>query len=194
MAAPRLLNDSTKPGFLRYLLPAVVVEYVFGFDVFISCARRDGRTYAEQLHQALSKLDYSCFFDAREVPAGEQLTTALRRESRRVRSHRPLRDHRQPRRKGEAVGPRSFEQAAAVDDRRRSRRPGGLGHHRGRRERRCGLARYRRLRWAGAGLGSAIGRMSDAEGGPFTVIRRPPRLGGACRAGRRGSHTGLLPG
>lgn len=83
MAKSTMQDTSIKRGLRRYLLPRGVLEHLFGFDVFISYARRDSRAYAEQLQQGLSKLDYSCFLDAQEVPAGEQLTTALRRALRR---------------------------------------------------------------------------------------------------------------
>ncbi|MCK6576262.1 TIR domain-containing protein [Myxococcota bacterium] len=60
-----------------------VSDAVFGYDVFISYARVDARSYAEALREALARVGLKCFLDHRELAAGEALTPALERGLRR---------------------------------------------------------------------------------------------------------------
>jgi hypothetical protein len=48
------------------------------YDIFISYARADAQGYVEKLSAFLSSLDYSCFIDKAEVPAGSRLTRSLK--------------------------------------------------------------------------------------------------------------------
>jgi WD40 repeat protein len=49
----------------------------FRYDYFISYHRGDGDTYARNLRLQLSRLDFRCFIDKRELTAGALLRTAL---------------------------------------------------------------------------------------------------------------------
>ncbi|HVF43993.1 MAG TPA: TIR domain-containing protein [Pyrinomonadaceae bacterium] len=68
------LSDSLFRTFFRVL---------FRYDIFISYARRDGRDYAVKLRDQLKQLDFSCFLDYDELPAGNSLNSTLRRALRR---------------------------------------------------------------------------------------------------------------
>ncbi len=54
-------------------------RFVFRYDIFISYARGDGAKYAAALKDQLTKLDFTCFLDVEELPAGNALTRSLRR-------------------------------------------------------------------------------------------------------------------
>lgn len=56
---------------------------LFRYDIFISYARRDGKEYAVKLRDQLRQLDFSCFLDYDELPAGNSLNSTLRRALRR---------------------------------------------------------------------------------------------------------------
>ena len=56
-----------------------LARFLVGYDFFISYAYKDGSAYAAALEKKLSNLDFACFFDASELPPGEQLPTSLRR-------------------------------------------------------------------------------------------------------------------
>jgi WD40 repeat protein len=56
---------------------------IFRYDIFISYARRDGKEYAVKLRDQLRQLDFSCFLDYDELPAGNSLNSTLRRALRR---------------------------------------------------------------------------------------------------------------
>lgn len=56
---------------------------LFRYDIFISYARRDGKDYALKLRDQLKQLDFSCFLDFDELPAGNSLNRTLRRALRR---------------------------------------------------------------------------------------------------------------
>jgi len=64
------LSDSLY-GFLFRLL--------FRYDIFISYARGDGKEYASKLRDQLRQLDFSCFLDFDELPAGNSLNNNLKR-------------------------------------------------------------------------------------------------------------------
>lgn len=49
-----------------------------GYDIFISYTRRGSKAYANKLYQQLKSLDFECFIDRREVPAGDALDETLR--------------------------------------------------------------------------------------------------------------------
>ena len=55
-------------------------RFRFRYDVFISYARRDGREYALKLRDQLQQLDFTCFLDLDELPAGSALTSDLKRK------------------------------------------------------------------------------------------------------------------
>jgi WD40 repeat protein len=54
-------------------------KVLFRYDVFISYARRDGKGYALKLKEQLTRLDFSCFLDYDELPAGNSLNRTLKR-------------------------------------------------------------------------------------------------------------------
>jgi WD40 repeat protein len=54
-------------------------KFLFRYDVFISYARRDGKGYALKLKEQLTRLDFSCFLDYDELPAGNSLNRTLKR-------------------------------------------------------------------------------------------------------------------
>jgi hypothetical protein len=56
---------------------------LIGYDIFISYARADARSYAEALNQHLEDLDYSCFLDRNDLSAGQPLAPALKRAIKR---------------------------------------------------------------------------------------------------------------
>src|SRR5215204_2615407 len=58
-------------------------KVLFRYDIFISYARRDGREYALKLKEQLTRLDFSCFLDYEELPAGNSLNRTLKRAIRR---------------------------------------------------------------------------------------------------------------
>lgn len=58
-------------------------KFLFRYDIFISYARRDGKGYALKLRDQLTRLDFSCFLDYDELPAGNSLNKTLRRALRR---------------------------------------------------------------------------------------------------------------
>jgi len=68
------LSDYLFQSFFRVL---------FRYDIFISYARRDGKDYAVKLRDQLRQLDFSCFLDFDELPAGNSLNNTLRRALRR---------------------------------------------------------------------------------------------------------------
>ena len=58
-------------------------KVLFRYDVFISYARRDGKEYALKLRDQLRALDFSCFLDYDELPAGNSLNKTLKRAIRK---------------------------------------------------------------------------------------------------------------
>jgi hypothetical protein len=58
----------------------VLFRVRFRYDIFISYARRDGREYALKLRDQLQQLDFTCFLDLDELPAGSALTNDLKRK------------------------------------------------------------------------------------------------------------------
>ena len=65
------------------LLGRVIVDRIFGFDVFVSYSRQDGTAYAQQLEEELRRGGYRSFLDSKEMPAGEALTASLRNALKR---------------------------------------------------------------------------------------------------------------
>src|ERR1051325_10618421 len=61
----------------------LLFKFLFRYDVFISYARRDGKDYALKLRDQLKALDFSCFLDFDELPAGNSLNKTLRRAIRK---------------------------------------------------------------------------------------------------------------
>ena len=57
----------------------LLFRVVFRYDIFISYARRDGKEYALKLRDQLKQLDFSCFLDLDELPAGNSLNDTLKR-------------------------------------------------------------------------------------------------------------------
>jgi hypothetical protein len=55
------------------------VDYLVGYDLFISYARRDGSEYAEDLKRQLDAAGVSCFLDRDDVEAGVELRPSLAR-------------------------------------------------------------------------------------------------------------------
>jgi WD40 repeat protein len=64
------LSDSLFKSLFRIL---------FRYDIFISYARGDGKEYAVKLRDQLKQLDFSCFLDFDELPAGNSLNNTLKR-------------------------------------------------------------------------------------------------------------------
>ena len=58
-------------------------KVLFRYDVFISYARRDGKEYALKLRDQLKALDFSCFLDYDELPAGNSLNKTLKKAIRK---------------------------------------------------------------------------------------------------------------
>ena len=58
-------------------------RFLFRYDVFISYARRDGKEYALKLRDQLKALDFSCFLDYDELPAGNSLNKTLKKAIRK---------------------------------------------------------------------------------------------------------------
>jgi WD40 repeat protein len=58
-------------------------NFLFRYDIFISYARRDGKGYALKLKEQLTRLDFSCFLDYDELPAGNSLNRTLKRAIKR---------------------------------------------------------------------------------------------------------------
>ena len=58
-------------------------KVLFRYDIFISYARRDGKGYALKLKEQLTRLDFSCFLDSDELPAGNSLNKTLKRALKR---------------------------------------------------------------------------------------------------------------
>ncbi len=58
-------------------------KFIFGYDIFISYSRGDAQGYAEALEKELKDLDFSCFLDKKELPAGQQLPVGLKRAIKR---------------------------------------------------------------------------------------------------------------
>src|SRR6185503_18109915 len=56
---------------------------LFRYDIFISYARTDGKEYALKLRDQLKQLDFSCFLDYDELPAGNSLNNTLKRALKR---------------------------------------------------------------------------------------------------------------
>lgn len=54
-------------------VPKILDEYMFGYDVFISYAWKDGRKYAEALAAELQNKKYRCFLDSSEYKVGDDL-------------------------------------------------------------------------------------------------------------------------
>jgi WD40 repeat protein len=52
-------------------------RFRFRYDIFISYGRSDGRSYAEGLKRQLERLDFTCFLDSENLPAGHALTDSL---------------------------------------------------------------------------------------------------------------------
>ena len=63
-----------------------LVDYVFGYDIFISYRQRDAKEYATKLGAKLTKLNYNYFLDTRELPVGEELSKGLARALRRAQA------------------------------------------------------------------------------------------------------------
>ena len=63
-------------------------KVLFRYDVFISYARRDGKGYVLKLKEQLTRLDFSCFLDYEELPAGlsQQYTETRSRAPRSLLS------------------------------------------------------------------------------------------------------------
>lgn len=72
----RIPDDGATP-------PKAVVSALFGYDWFISYARRDGSVYASQLCEQLTSHDFRSFLDSSDFSPGEQLPLATRRAIRR---------------------------------------------------------------------------------------------------------------
>lgn len=68
------LSDSVFKSLFRLL---------FRYDIFISYARGDGKEYAVKLRDQLKQLDFSCFLDFDELPAGNSLNNTLKRAIKR---------------------------------------------------------------------------------------------------------------
>jgi WD40 repeat protein len=60
-----------------------IADLVFGFDVFISYAHKDGSEYPERLYESLAKLRYNVFLDRRHYRAGADLNVLTRRYVRK---------------------------------------------------------------------------------------------------------------
>jgi len=60
-----------------------LADFVFGFDIFISYAHKDGIEYPERLCTALQKLRYKVFLDRRDYRAGDDLDMLTRRYVRK---------------------------------------------------------------------------------------------------------------
>lgn len=87
---------------LTALTDAIVRLFVrarFRYDIFLSYSRADAARYATSLRDDLAKLDYSCFLDADEAPAGASLSTTLQKALNRsavlvvVGSHAATQSH-----------------------------------------------------------------------------------------------------
>ncbi len=55
-----------------------IVDWLFGYDFFISYRWEDGRDYAKRLHEILKK-DYTCFLDSSEYAAADDIVSIGRR-------------------------------------------------------------------------------------------------------------------
>lgn len=53
----------------KYLSRAV--DYLFGYDFFISYCWSDGRKYALKLHEQLSNIGFRCFLDSSDYAKGD---------------------------------------------------------------------------------------------------------------------------
>jgi WD40 repeat protein len=70
-------------GLRRFLRPSGLIDLLFGYDIFISYARRDASAYVVALRAELERLGYRCFVDTSDLPPGDQLGPALTRALRR---------------------------------------------------------------------------------------------------------------
>ncbi|HKP87714.1 MAG TPA: TIR domain-containing protein [Blastocatellia bacterium] len=61
----------------------LLFKVLFRYDIFISYARGDGKDYALKLRDQLRSLDFSCFLDFDELPAGNSLNRTLRNAIKR---------------------------------------------------------------------------------------------------------------
>jgi len=52
-------------------IPKHIVDYLFGYDFFISYCWKDGRDYAVDLHNKLTSIGYSCFLDSSDYARGD---------------------------------------------------------------------------------------------------------------------------
>lgn len=76
--SPRLNLTSLSDTIFRSLF-----RVLFRYDIFISYARGDGKEYAVKLRDQLKQLDFSCFLDFDELPAGNSLNNTLKRAIRK---------------------------------------------------------------------------------------------------------------
>src|SRR6185369_2151597 len=72
--SPRLIKTSLSESVFKSLF-----RLLFRYDIFISYARSDGKEYAIKLRDQLKQLDFSCFLDFDELPAGNSLNKTLKR-------------------------------------------------------------------------------------------------------------------
>ncbi|MEK6301016.1 MAG: TIR domain-containing protein [Acidobacteriota bacterium] len=73
----------SRPTSLSEFLFRSLFKVLFRYDVFISYARRDGKEYALKLRDQLRALDFSCFLDYDELPAGNSLNKTLKKAIRK---------------------------------------------------------------------------------------------------------------
>jgi len=84
------VKKADRMGDIFFRLHRAVVDFfpnaLFGFDVFVSYGRADGRTYADALVIALQKRGYRCFIDHEAMSSGQKLreTVALNLRHSRV--------------------------------------------------------------------------------------------------------------
>jgi len=64
---------------------AVPIRFLFGYDIFLSYARKDAAEYAEFLEQWLEAAGYATFRDDHEIAPGDPLNSVIRRAVRRSR-------------------------------------------------------------------------------------------------------------
>ncbi len=68
---------------LREILFKRLFRARFRYDVFISYSHRDAKDYAINLKKQLSSLDFTCFIDEEESPAGSSLDPTLAKALRK---------------------------------------------------------------------------------------------------------------
>lgn len=63
-----------------------IIDFLFGYDIFISYKHEDSDTYTHGLSKEFIKHDYRVFVDKSETIAGDQLTTTLKSSLKKSRS------------------------------------------------------------------------------------------------------------